>query len=266
MCISVSGSDLRLVYLLQLIHRGTGKVLLECSLTGLQGYLIRPGEPNGVCWFIKFVDKCQFDINNLQPAGQAPPINAADTAYHCYLLSNNHTTFAITGVCLGSVTLPGWPNPSPKRLYLCRSYRGEGDLEGEFLRRRRLSPCLARPGDLERDNDLDREDSARRPYLLPGDRDLPIFRCAPMHAAVKRRRAAVEGQCQLLSSEKTSAPPQSFWKMCFWKSFWRIYGLHEKYRNPNRGGQAQSGQKAAARPNLDSTRSHKTLASLLKTE
>ena len=94
MCISVSGSDLRLVYLLQLIHRGTGKVLLECSLTGLQGYLIRPGEPNGVCWFIKFVDKCQFDINNLQPAGQAPPINAADTAYHCYLLSNNHTTFA----------------------------------------------------------------------------------------------------------------------------------------------------------------------------
>ena len=100
-----------------------------------------------------------------------------------------------------------------------KPYRGEGDLEGEFLRRRRLSPCLARPGDLERDNDLDREDSARRPYLLPGDRDLPIFRCAPMHAAVKRRRAAVEGQCQLLSSEKTSAPPQSFWKICFWKSF-----------------------------------------------
>ena len=109
-----------------------------------------------------------------------------------------------TDVAAHSVTLPGWPNPSPKRLYLCRSYRGEGDLEGEFLRRRRLSPCLARPGDLERDNDLDREDSARRPYLLPGDRGLPIFRCAPMHAAVKRRRrAAVEGQCQLLSSEKT---------------------------------------------------------------
>ena len=153
-----------------------------------------------------------------------------------------------TDVAAHSVTLPGWPNPSPKRLYLCRSYRGEGDLEGEFLRRRRLSPCLARPGDLERDNDLDREDSARRPYLRPGDRDLPIFRCAPMNAAVKRRRAAVEGQCQLLSSEKTSAPPQSFWKICFWKSFWRIYGLHEKYRNPNRGSQAQSGQKAAARP------------------
>ena len=84
-------------------------------------------------------------------------------------------------VGLGSVTLSGLPNPSPERLYLCRSYR-EGDLEGEFLRRRRLSPCLARPGDLERDNDLDREDEARRPYLLPGDRDLPIFRCAPMHA------------------------------------------------------------------------------------
>ena len=42
--------------------------------------------------------------------------------------------------------------------------------------------------------------------------------------------------------------------------------MHKKYRNPNRGSQAQSGQKAAARPNLDSTRSHKTLASLLKTE
>ena len=98
------------------------------------------------------------------------------------------TTFGLTGVQLtsgvglGSVTLSGLLNPSLERLYLCRAYR-EGDLEGEFLRRRRLSPCLARPGDLERDNDLDREDEARRPYLLPGDRDLPIFRCAPMHAA-----------------------------------------------------------------------------------
>ena len=56
------------------------------------------------------------------------------------------------------------------------------------------------------------------------------------------------------------------------KVSWRIYGLHmhEKYRNPNRGSQAQSGQKAAARlrrsPNFVANSLDKNPTSLYTTD